>query len=196
MASITGVVLCGGAGRRFQGRDKPLLKLQSRALVAHVLHRLAPQVDQLVISANRNLPAYRRFGHPVIEDAVEDQGPLAGILAAGQATTSDFLCVCPGDAPFLPEDLVERLAAGLAADVAVAVAHDGQRAQPLFLLLRRSSVSSVGDYLQTGERSVRGWLESLPSASCLVDNPLAFTNVNSPEALAQLEVGNWHAADG
>jgi molybdopterin-guanine dinucleotide biosynthesis protein A len=50
---ITGVVLAGGMGRRMGGADKGLQDLRGQPLVACAIDRLAPQVDHLLISANR-----------------------------------------------------------------------------------------------------------------------------------------------
>ncbi|UXH79915.1 molybdenum cofactor guanylyltransferase MobA [Roseateles amylovorans] len=138
--AITAVLLCGGRGSRMGGVDKPLQAFQGRPLVEHVLARIAPQVNgRVVLSANRHLDDYRRYGHPVVTDSWPDYpGPLAGLLAgmdavqalqaaamAAQAphTPSDtaagappsdhwLLCVS-GDSPWLPEDLASRLQAAL-----------------------------------------------------------------------------------
>ena len=64
-APITGLVLAGGAARRLQaahpGADKGLLPLSGRPLIAWVIDNLAPQVQDLVISANRHLDDYRQL---------------------------------------------------------------------------------------------------------------------------------------
>lgn len=184
-ASLTAIVLCGGGGRRFNGRDKPLELLAGRPLVAHVLDRLEPQVSSLVISANRNLDDYRQFGHPVLEDQMVDRGPLAGIQAALPRLEKQWLFVCPGDAPFLPVDLIERLRTGLKGGVDVVVPHDGERVQHLFMLLERRMAERVGPYLAEGGRSVGGWLADLEVAEVPVNDPAAFTNVNTADELAQ-----------
>ena len=116
MTGITGIVLCGGRGRRLQGADKPLLRWRGETLAAQVVRRLRPQVDAMVISANRNLDAYRRLG-PVVADALPGhQSPLAGIAAALERCATPWAAVCPGDAPLVPADLVQRLAAAIGAD--------------------------------------------------------------------------------
>jgi len=185
---VTAVVLCGGGGRRFDGRDKPLELLAGRPLIEHVLVRLETQVSSFVISANRNLNAYRQFGHPVVEDQVADRGPLAGVQAALPSVNSQWLFVCPGDAPFLPSDLLERLRTGLSAEAEVVVPHDGERPQHLFMLLDRSVAERVGPYLERGGRSVGGWLADLEVAEVPVADPAAFTNVNTADELARAEL--------
>jgi molybdopterin-guanine dinucleotide biosynthesis protein A len=183
---VTGVLLCGGSGRRFQGADKPLLMLGDRSLAARVAERLAGQVDALLVSANRNQAAYEALGYPVVGDRTPGLGPLAGVVAGAARAETDLLLVCPGDAPELPTDLCVRLCARLTAGVDAALPHDGERAQVLFLLVRREVALSAEAYLDQGGRSVQGWLAGLRVAEVPIPEPAAFLNVNTPEELARL----------
>ena len=65
-ASVTGIVLAGGQGRRMGGVDKGLVDLAGKPMVAHVLERFAPQVDEVLVNANQNLDRYAAFGYPVV----------------------------------------------------------------------------------------------------------------------------------
>ena len=77
---------------------------------------LAPQVAAIVVNANQNAERYREFGHPVVPDAVGGYaGPLAGLHAGLAASATPYVATVPCDSPFLPGDLVARLAAGLEA---------------------------------------------------------------------------------
>ncbi|HXD26818.1 MAG TPA: NTP transferase domain-containing protein, partial [Propionibacteriaceae bacterium] len=79
---ITGLVLAGGRGSRMGGVDKGLQEHRGVPLALHALRRLAPQVGRVMLSANRNLEAYRSMGAPVWADEISDYpGPLAGMLA-------------------------------------------------------------------------------------------------------------------
>ncbi len=176
---ITGLILCGGRGQRVGGADKPLLEFQGQPLVARVAAMLAPQVQQLLISANRNAETYRDYG-PVVADTLPDYaGPLAGIVAALDIVSTPLLFACPGDGPNLPGDIVSRLTDGLNSGAA-AVAHDGQRRQPLYLLLRADCRPSLKRYLESGQRSVHGWLETLDTREVCIGEADAFRNINDP----------------
>ncbi len=180
------ILLAGGQGRRLQGRDKGLVPYQGRPLAAWVLDRIRPQVDRLVISANRHLDSYRQLCHcPVIADASPGyQGPLAGILSASTLTQAPWLLVVPCDVPALPQDLAARLhQARRQFDSAISMAHDGQNDQPLCLLLHRDLLSSLERYLTEGERRVRDWITQ--ENGCRADFshcPKAFLNLNQPAA--------------
>jgi molybdopterin-guanine dinucleotide biosynthesis protein A len=176
---ITGLILCGGRGQRVGGADKPLLVFQGQPLVARVAAMLAPQVQQVLISANRNSKRYGAYGS-VVADALPDYaGPLAGISAALDIVTTPLLFACPGDGPNLPGDIVSRLTAALKSSEA-AVAHDGKRRQLLYLLLRTNCRASLKRYLESGQRSVHGWLETLDASDVQIEETGAFRNINDP----------------
>jgi molybdenum cofactor guanylyltransferase len=190
LGAITGVVLAGGLGRRMGGDDKGLVMLAGQPMVAHVLAALRPQVGQLLVNANRNLERYAGFGHPVIADAIEGyQGPLAGVLTALQHCATEFLVTAPCDAPLVAPDLVARLHAaldGVGADLAVA--SDGTRQQPVFLLLRASLAPALEAYLGGGGRKIDAWFGQLRVAEAdFSDEPDTFVNVNDPGERQRLE---------
>ena len=123
---ITGLILAGGLGSRMGGQDKGLVELAGQPMVKHVLDRLAPQVHQLMINANRNAAAYAAFSPWVVPDRLAGfVGPLAGLDAAlhDPALEGDWVLTCPCDSLFLPLDLAPRLlTAARAANADVAMA--------------------------------------------------------------------------
>lgn len=184
---ISAIVLAGGQARRMDGQDKGLIPLEGRALIAWVLERLAPQVDEIVVSANRHVDEYARFGHPVVGDASADyRGPLAGIHAAGQRAKGEWLLVAPCDTPFLPNDLAQRLLARARAEGArLACAADDAQVHPTAMLMHRDLLDSLGEYLARGQFKVRAWqTENGCAVARFTDDAHAFMNINSPDDLA------------
>ncbi len=175
---LSGLVLAGGQGSRMGGRDKGLVPYRGKPLVDHVIERLAPQVDELLISANRNLDEYARRGHRVVSDTLPDfQGPLAGVLAGLQAASHEWLLVVACDMPHLPADLAQRLL-GAGADAAIVVADDGARTHPAVMLLRTRLAEKLADYLASGKRSLHGFQESVGFARARFD-PNEMANINT-----------------
>ena len=190
-SDITGVVLCGGEGRRMGGVEKPLLPLHGRPLVVHVLERLCPQVGSVLVSANRELETYRAFGHPVISDDVLGLGPLGGLASVAQRVTTPWLFCCPGDAPRLDGGLVARLASECDDACTAAYPHDGERPQYLFLLVRTAVCASLTSYLEGGSRSVHGWLEVIEGRTvAMPELANSFVNMNTTDALEKLKADN------
>jgi molybdopterin-guanine dinucleotide biosynthesis protein A len=184
---ISGVVLAGGRGSRLGGEDKGLVDVNSRPMISYCIERFAPQVSTLFINANRSLTTYRELGFPVITDQVADfAGPLAGIAAALSSCKTSYLATVPCDSPFLPTDLVERLASPLQdSQAAVSVAISGGRPQPVFAVIATQLYESLYDYLTSGGRKIMTWYRQQTIVEVDFgpdDSP--FANINSPADLA------------
>src|SRR6266851_8566338 len=112
---ILGLVLAGGLARRMGGGDKARIRIGGKTILERVLGRLAPQCTNIILNANGDPARFADTGLPVVPDTVPDfAGPLAGILAgldwaAAHASEIADVVSVPGDCPFLPGDLVERL---------------------------------------------------------------------------------------
>jgi molybdenum cofactor guanylyltransferase len=181
---ITGAILAGGKGRRMGGLDKGLVEYSGRPLVVHVIERLKPQVGSLLINANRNADVYQRLGYPVIADQLTGyQGPLAGFAAVLQVAKTAFVLTVPCDGPRLPDDLVRRMVMAIMQENAdIAVAHDGERLQSVYALIRRDLLPSLQSYIQSGQRRVDAWYASEQTALAdFSDRPESFFNMNYPE---------------
>lgn len=186
-ADITGIVLAGGQGRRMGSVDKGFVELGGRPLVAHVVERLAPQVQTLIINANQNIGRYAAFGFPVVADAIGGfAGPLAGLHAGLAAATTPLVATCPCDSPFLPADLVARLSGAFDAQpIDIAVARTFAQPHPVFALARRSLLPHLARFLDGGGRKIDAWYASLPIAEVAFDDEAdAFRNINTPAELA------------
>lgn len=182
---ITGIILAGGAGRRMGGADKGLLSLQGRPLVEYVIERLSPQVDELQIVANRNLPTYADYGYPVISDAIPDfAGPLVGMLSGLSACPTSHALFVPADAPLLPSDLASRLQhTGKLA----AVAADAHGWQPLCCLLSIQLLPDLQRAVEGGERSPRRWLQEQNADVIRFPDDEWVWSINTPQELSQLQ---------
>jgi molybdopterin-guanine dinucleotide biosynthesis protein A len=186
MHGISGIVLAGGLGRRMGGVDKGLQPLRGKAMVEHVLARLAPQVDEIVINANQNLERYAAFGHRVVSDRVSGfAGPLAGLQAGLEAVSQPLAVTVPCDSPFLPADLVARLQQHLGSND-LAVAKTGDQPHPVFALVRRSVATNLAAFLAGGGRKIDAWYASLKVVEVAFDDEAdAFRNINTLEELGR-----------
>ena len=191
---ITGVILAGGRGSRMGGIDKGLQNFNGIPLALHTLMRLGPQVDSVMVNANRNLSAYESFGVSVWPDASSDfAGPLSGFLVGLERAETPYVLTVPCDSPRLPLDLAERLSRALSqssADIAMAADSQGQT-QPVFCLLKLELLESLVRFTQSGGRKIDAWTDQHKTVVVPfdhpTDDPLAFANVNTLEDLQSLE---------
>ncbi|MFU8837717.1 MAG: molybdenum cofactor guanylyltransferase MobA [Thiohalomonadaceae bacterium] len=194
--NITGVILAGGGGRRMGGEDKGLLTLRGKTLVQHVIDRLAPQCQNLLINCNRNQQAYADFHYPLISDSMPGGlGPLAGLLSAMAFSQTALVLSIPCDTPALPLDLVARMLNTLQESHAdVCTVSDGERLHPVILLAHCRLQSSLSSYLESGSRKVHDWFYNQAHAIAdFSDQPDAFTNLNTPQQLQEAERRSTHA---
>ena len=190
VTSVTGVVLAGGQGRRMGNVDKGLQLLDGRALVGWVLNRFVPQVDEVLINANRNRDAYAAFGFRIVEDRVGGfAGPLAGMHAGLSEAKYERVAFVPCDTPFLPQDLVARLSMPLQDEnVDLSVSKTGTQPHPVICLVRKRLLPHLTAYLDGGGRKVDGWYSTLNVTEVAFDDqPRAFSNINTPEELKSIE---------
>jgi molybdenum cofactor guanylyltransferase len=187
---VTAVILAGGLARRFKGEDKGLIQLARRPLAAWVAERLQDHVAEVLLNANRNLGEYAAIGHTVVADHLPGNlGPLAGLLAAGRTAQFEWLLSVPCDAPFLPLDLAMHLhTQALANDVPMVRAADETGTHYAVMLMHRTLLSALDDFVRDGGRQVRAWQETQPVETVVFQgDPYAFLNVNTPDDLRKAE---------
>lgn len=200
--TIAGLVLAGGNSTRM-GRDKALVTLGGAPLLARVAGRLGPQVGPLAVNANGDPDRLAGFGLTVIADDRPDTGPLGGVLAglswaATLGSRPRALVTVPVDGPFLPRDLVARLAAVQADAGQIVIAASGDRDHPVFGLWPLPAAGPLEEWRRTARsQGVRGFLAARGFAVAtwrLPDRgPDPFFNVNAPADLAEAEA--WLAAE-
>jgi molybdopterin-guanine dinucleotide biosynthesis protein A len=193
--TIAAVALAGGASSRM-GRPKALAPFLGVPLVARVLARLRVQAGALYLNANSE--EYAGFGAPLVPDSPRwrGAGPLAGVAAALGRAREDgyaFLATAPCDAPFLPLDLVARLAADAGGGAAMAVSATGP--EPMFALLPVWALDEVEAALAEGRASPRRVLEGLRAARVAFPSE-ALANLNTPQEFADAEAAAIRAAAG
>jgi molybdenum cofactor guanylyltransferase len=190
MPETSGLILAGGQGRRMGGVDKGLQYLKGRPLVEWVVERLEPQVDEIIISANQHIERYSQYGYRVAEDAITGfAGPLAGLHTGLTVCSTPLLATVPCDSPFLPLDLVQRLAdtrEDAEADLAVATTH-GQ-AHPVFALMGIEVLDHLTRFLNGGGRKIDTWYATLRVVTVNFDDESeAFININTRVELDALD---------
>ena len=190
--NLTGIVLAGGRGSRMGGQDKGLIKINNKYLINHIISILNPQVDKLFISANRNQSLYEKLTNcPVFSDNFGNfEGPLAGILSGLQIAQTEYVFFVPCDSPLLTPNLAQRLFEALIQDNAsISVAHDGERVQAMFAVMKKELVIDLSAFLASGQRKTQYWYRQQKVVEVdFSDTPDIFLNINTPEQYKNLEI--------
>jgi molybdenum cofactor guanylyltransferase len=203
-----GLVLAGGLARRMGGGDKAKIEIGGVTILDRVLATLSAQCLGIVINANGDPERFADTGLPVIPDNLPGHpGPLAGILAgldwlAEQDSGVEWLLSVPGDCPFLPDDLVERLHQArrkMGAGVPLACARSGEWRHPVVGLWPLALRDDLRRALTVeGLRKIEVWTARHGVAVAdWPDQPVdPFFNVNAPEDAARAERIAAHQSGG
>lgn len=199
MTEVMGIILAGGLSRRMGGGDKGMLKLGGKPLLVHVIQRLSPQVDELVLNANGDPIRFSRFGLPVVADGVPGfAGPLAGVLAGldhAAERGAKAIVTAASDTPFFPHDLrvgLEAAAAAQGVELALAATPEagcGLVRHPTFGLWPVRLRDDLRTALGLGLRKVVSWTDRHDAATAIfsADRGDPFFNVNTPGDMKQAE---------
>lgn len=176
------------------GIDKGLVSLRDKPMVQWVFEALTPQVGEVMINANRNLERYGALDARVFADDREGYlGPLSGLSSAmgvlGRDDAAHWIMMVPCDSPFVPLDLVERLAAqAMSGEHDIVSCHDGERLQPVFSLVHRKLKSSLDKFLDDGERKIDRWFGLHNHGECDFSHATrTFININTDDERLQIE---------
>lgn len=190
---IFGLILAGGAGRRFGGKDKAMLPLAGVPLLTHLSRRLGPQVEDLALSANGDPARFADFDGPILADeSAERLGPMAGVLAGLNwlaASGGTHLVTASVDTPFIPGDLLPRLLLAAEGGGGFAIAQSGGRIHPTCALWPLRLHAPLRQALASGERRIGQWASAQGAAIAAFpgSEPDPFFNINTAEDLAQAE---------
>jgi molybdopterin-guanine dinucleotide biosynthesis protein A len=192
-----GLLLAGGLARRMGGGDKPLRTIAGKTILAHVIERLKPQCESLLVNANGDPARFSDYALPVVADSVPDfAGPLAGILAgldwmAENRPETEWLVSVAADTPFIPRDLVARLHEARAmANVPLACAASGGWTHPVIGLWPVRLRADLRHALTVeDERKIDRWTarHGCASAEWLPEPVDPFFNANRPEDIFEAE---------
>jgi molybdenum cofactor guanylyltransferase len=182
---LTGLVLAGGASQRM-GRDKALLELNNRPLIAIVVERMAEVCGEVMIVSSDRRP-YAGFGVPVVEDRFRDVGVLGGLHAGLEAASFELTLAVGCDMPSLNPDLL-RAFAEWAEGFDVALLRCGEQVEPLHAAYRRTCLPAIEAVIRAGKRRVVSFFSRVTVRYVTLEDvaPIdphldSFRNVNTPE---------------
>jgi len=180
-----GVILAGGRSSRMAGKDKFLLDLGGKKILYHIIERLEPQVDRLILNANREVDTTLE----VVPDLVNGHGPLGGLYSAlNYAREKGYsqIVTVPCDTPFIPGDFVHRLLENSTSPITVA--NSANRTHPVLALWNISLIDNLKLALGNNQLKMMGLISTHPVTEVCWDTlPDPFFNINTADDLATAE---------
>ena len=185
--STAALLLAGGESRRM-GRDKAAIEVGGETLLARTARLAAEACDEVFVSVRSvgSADALRRQW-PMIEDAADGVGPIAGILGALRARPDVDWLVRACDLPRLDAPTLRALrAAADRAHDAPAVAMRSERdgtPEPLCAIWREGMSARIERLLAEDRRCPRRCLMEAAVPLVTAITPGALANMNAPEDL-------------
>jgi molybdopterin-guanine dinucleotide biosynthesis protein A len=193
------LMLAGGESRRM-GQNKAWLMLDGRPLVMHVIDRVLPLVDEVIVSTNQPDPFEDWLPNLIVPactvaDRYRGAGPLAGLHAGLLVAHCDLVLVLATDMPFVNPALIgylTQLATGTDVEAVVPQVPSPETGQiglePLHAIYRKSCLPAIEGCLCADQRRVVSFLERVRLRIVSPDeirpyDPLfrSFANVNTPQ---------------
>ncbi len=191
--NITVGILAGGKATRMNNQDKGLVMFNGKYMIENIINAIEPYVKHITINANRNISKYKKLGYPVVQDFYEGYaGPLSGIYSILNVTNSKYLMILPCDSPLIEWKLIQKMYSEIKlSGVEVVVAHNTNRAQPVFMIIDTAVKDSIKEYIESGNRKIDFWyLEKNYKYIYFNENCDYFKNINTEEELNNLETKN------
>jgi len=175
---IEGVILAGGKSSRM-GQNKSLVLFDEKPLILHVFNRMKKQVKKLSINSNEILKIFPKSIQ--FSDIFPGQlGPLSGIYSGLIQSECDWVQFCPNDAPFVPQDLVEKLSRFIKEkNQKIILPTSNGRLEPVFLLCHKEMLHNLKDFISQGGRKLEFWVRSNNFKTVDFREKGAFVNINS-----------------
>lgn len=179
------LVLAGGRSSRM-GRDKAFLPLGGRPLVEHVLDRVRPLSDDVLLVV-REVAPFRHLPFRLVEDQPGPRGALTGLVSGLRQARYEWALAVACDMPFLNPRLIRHMA-DLAPGHDVVIPQVGGLLEPLHTFYRRTCLGPMEDLLRRGEQKVIAFFPQVRvrvveegEMEALDPGHLSFWNLNTPE---------------
>jgi molybdopterin-guanine dinucleotide biosynthesis protein A len=192
--SISGVVLAGGANRRFNGKIKSNIVIGGKPIISRIVDTIKDIFDEIIIVTN-SPDDFKEFSkYKIVGDKFLKVGPLGGIHAALHATSKEALFVFAGDMPLLDRKYIIRQIDYYKSNKCdILVPRIDNFIEPLHSIYSISITDTLEEYLMGGHNpAVRAFFKVMTVNYMQIENSEetvnAFTNINSPSDVSVVEI--------
>jgi molybdenum cofactor guanylyltransferase len=189
---ISGVILAGGANKRFGGITKSNIIINGETIISRIIGNIHDLFEEIIIVTNNpsEFPEFAKY--KIVEDQYLKAGPLGGIHAALKSSKQDAIFVFAGDMPFLKKEIIaEQIRQFRLKEYDILIPKIGRFIEPLHSIYRVSVLSDLERFMTRGKnRSVRDFISEMNVNYMQIqeskENKRAFTNINSPSDIARI----------
>jgi molybdopterin-guanine dinucleotide biosynthesis protein A len=189
--TISGVILAGGANKRFGGITKANIVIGGKTIISGIIGTIKDLFSEIIIVTNSPSEFREYIHYKIINDQYSKAGPLGGIHAALKSASGNAIFVFAGDMPFLNKQIItEQINEFEKCTCDILIPRVDQFIEPLHAIYRKSVLKDLEKYLSEGRsRAVRDFLMGVKVGYLQIPktetSDLAFTNINSPSDITK-----------
>jgi molybdopterin-guanine dinucleotide biosynthesis protein A len=192
--NISGVILAGGANKRFGGITKANIVIEGMTIISRIVTAIEEFFPELIIVTNSPEEFAEFKKYKITKDHYLKAGPLAGIHAALKVSSKDAVFVFAGDMPFPDKKMIAgQIYEFNKGKCDALIPKIGQYIEPLHAIYRKSLLNDLETFIsEKKNRAVRDFLAEIHVDYMHIpdteQNKRAFTNINSPSDLDNINV--------
>jgi molybdopterin-guanine dinucleotide biosynthesis protein A len=190
---ISGTILAGGTGRRFNVKMKPKIVIDGETIITRMISVIRDIFDEIIIVTNHP-EEFKDFNFcRIVQDEILNAGPLGGIHAAMKTSAYEAIFVFAGDMPFLDKGIITGMIKVYnSTNCNVLIPGIEDYIEPLHSIYSISLTEHLEAYLKSDQsNAVRDYIKSQNVQYIQFEgsdeNKKAFTNINSPSDIKLAE---------
>jgi molybdopterin-guanine dinucleotide biosynthesis protein A len=161
-------------------QDKARLVVGTEPLIQKILKQVEGYFDEVLLSVSKGRP-FDFVSCPQVEDEVEGQGPLAGILSGLRAAAHDVCVVAACDIPDIDMAFIARmLEASEGCEIVVPSSAEG-KFEPLLAVYKKSVIPKIERLLASSNRQVLALFDLCKTRVLKMGDSSWLRNLNTPE---------------
>lgn len=191
--NISGVILAGGANKRFHGKIKAKAVICGKTIISGITDTLSEVFSEIIIVTNTPEEFKEFDNYKLAGDQFLNRGPLGGIHAALKTSSKEALFVVAGDMPLLNKELIIRQTEYYYANKCdILVPQIKNYTEPLHAIYNISVLKRLEEYLSgANDYAVREFFRRVDVNYLKLEDSekikRAFTNINSPSDIILVE---------
>jgi molybdopterin-guanine dinucleotide biosynthesis protein A len=184
--NISGVILAGGASKRFDGIIKAKIVIDGKTIISRIIETIDDIFDEIIIVTNTTDEFKEYNNHKIVGDHFLNRGPLAGIHSALKQSDKEAIFVLAGDMPLLDKEVIlNQIAFYNSNYYDIVIPQIDQYIEPLHGIYKKTLVRILEAYLEgENDYAIREFLKMSDVGYLQLEGSEkiknTFTNINSP----------------
>lgn len=186
VSNISGVILAGGASKRFNGITKARIVIDGKTIIYRIIDTIGEIFDEITIVTNSPEEFSEFSNYKIISDQFLNKGPLAGIHSALKVSEKEALFVFAGDMPLLDKEfIIKQIDYYNINKCEVLIPQINKYIEPLHGIYKKTIIRVLEEYIIVNhDYAVREFLKNVNVSYLQLEESektrSAFININSP----------------